>query len=118
LLVASKQAEYSKRSYEKKMSTPEGRAEMALKGKLKRYSITESQYFDMLAKCEDRCMICGEAEKATDSRGNTKTLCVDHDHSTGEVRGLLCNDCNRGIGLLGDDPERLMAAARYLVGGK
>ncbi len=43
-------------------------------------------------------------------------LMVDHDHTTGEVRGLLCHNCNRAIGLLREDPERLRRAIEYLEG--
>jgi hypothetical protein len=40
---------------------------------------------------------------------------IDHDHVTGQVRGLLCNNCNRGIGYFGDDPQVMTAAARYVA---
>lgn len=53
------------------------------------------------------CEICGVTEA-------TVTLCVDHNHETGMLRGLLCNNCNAGIGLLGDSADRLEAAAKYL----
>jgi hypothetical protein len=41
-------------------------------------------------------------------------LCVDHDHRSGAVRGLLCNACNTALGLLGEQPDRFREAAKYL----
>lgn len=41
-------------------------------------------------------------------------LQVDHNHKTGEVRGMLCGPCNRAVGLLKDDPERMAALIHYL----
>ncbi len=52
------------------------------------------------------CELCGKAEKTR--------LCLDHDHATGAFRGWLCRVCNAGIGLLGDTPESLERALRYL----
>ena len=51
-----------------------------------------------------QCVICGSQEK----------LVVDHDHKTGNIRGLLCNHCNRGLGHFRDDPMLLEFAAQYL----
>lgn len=56
----------------------------------------------------DRCAICEEMTQ----------LQVDHDHESGRVRGMLCGSCNRGIGLLKDDPNALRRAARYIAGGE
>lgn len=62
---------------------------------------------------EGLCAICHQPE--TVKYGDrVKDLAVDHDHETGEVRGLLCNNCNRALGMFGDSAERLLAAARYL----
>jgi hypothetical protein len=54
------------------------------------------------------CVICGSNEK----------LVVDHDHKTGEIRGMLCNHCNRGLGHFRDDPELLEFARIYLLSSK
>jgi hypothetical protein len=73
----------------------------------RQYGLTEDNLAQMLAAQDGRCPICGVtlAEVVAD---------VDHDHETGRVRGVLCHRCNRTIGLFGDDPLRLRAAAQYL----
>ena len=88
----------------------------------KTYNITPEQYELMLQAQHGLCRICGRPEVMTDSRGNVRRLCVDHDHSCcqGErscgqcVRGLLCNICNRVLGMMADDPKRLLAMVGYL----
>lgn len=64
----------------------------------------------MLEQFGNTCGICG----ATESSGGKKQLHVDHDHTTGKIRGLLCNHCNLGIGHFKDDTELLQAAIKYL----
>lgn len=64
--------------------------------------------FDALPKF---CQICGK----TGTNDSLKDkLHVDHDHATGEIRGMLCDNCNKGLGCFKDDPERLLAAIYYL----
>ena len=80
---------------------------IALAQRAKKYGITPEQYEEMETAQAGLCRIC--------ERVPVTSLRVDHDHETGRVRGLLCHDCNSGIGLLGDDRERIMRAAIYLT---
>jgi hypothetical protein len=72
-----------------------------------RYGITLEQYEAQLDKQGGVCAICCNPP-------TTRRLCVDHNHETGEVRGLICNSCNRGLGYLKDDSRLLKAAVQYL----
>lgn len=78
----------------------------------KRYGITLDDYTDMLIKQDYSCAICGNSPE--EGRNNTYKLSVDHCHTTGEVRGLLCQKCNTGLGLLGDSYESILKALNYL----
>lgn len=72
-----------------------------------RYGVTPAQYDAMVEAQGGQCSICGTAP------GGEK-LVVDHMHSTGRVRSLLCRKCNSAIGLLRDDPDVIYAAAAYV----
>lgn len=74
------------------------------------YGITLDDYDRIYEDQNGVCAICHLPQMST---RNTR-FCVDHDHDTGEVRGLLCDSCNRGIGLLKDDPRLLERAPQYL----
>jgi hypothetical protein len=76
----------------------------------RRFGVDLDKYNRMLADQDGRCAICGSDYPGVPGR----RFCVDHDHATGVVRALLCNGCNNGIGMLGDDPNRVRAAAAYL----
>ena len=80
------------------------------RGQLRRYGLTEERYEEMLNAQGGRCKICGTA----DHLDQDQLLCVDHDHCTGAVRGLLCGNCNRMLGHARDRPEVLLTAAIYL----
>ena len=58
------------------------------------------------------CEICKIDLVAGCKSGNAQ--CIDHDHSTNKIRGVLCSHCNRGLGIFKDNPEILREAARYL----
>ena len=82
---------------------------------VKRYGLDPEQFMSMLVRQNNACMICQVPFGA-------KAPHIDHDHaccsggkSCGQcVRGLLCADCNKGLGLFKDDPERLRSAIEYL----
>lgn len=75
-----------------------------------KYGITEDQYNQMLLDQEGVCAICKGGNKFK----KPWNLAVDHDHDTGKVRGLLCQACNRTLGLIGESVNALRAAADYL----
>lgn len=75
-----------------------------------RYGLTLERYIEMLDLQGGHCAICG----ATEPGGNSSVWHVDHCHSSGRVRGLLCGACNRGLGQFRDDPDRLRSAVDYL----
>lgn len=70
------------------------------------YGLSREEWLLMLASQDGRCAIC--------QRATTATLHVDHDHTTGRIRGLLCRNCNVALGLFRDDAEALTRAAAYL----
>ena len=87
-------------------ATPEKRRKWMLKGV---YNITPEEY-DAIARAQDYvCAICKQ------ECPSGQHLSIDHCHDSGEVRGLLCKTCNRAIGQLKDNPERVLAAYQYLA---
>ena len=81
----------------------------------KKHGCSKEQYTKIYAAQGGRCAVCG-AEKAGRfcGAGKAETLCVDHDHETGVIRGLLCGHCNCGLGHMRDNPVLLRRAADYL----
>jgi hypothetical protein len=75
-----------------------------------KYGITLDKYKTMLIAQNHSCAIC----KTKDPMGPTGEFVVDHCHTSGKVRGLLCNHCNTGLGKLGDTVESLEKAISYL----
>lgn len=72
------------------------------KYRAKQYGLTLEEYEDYFDNAS--CGICGIKEN----------LCLDHNHSTGEIRGVLCKNCNSGLGYLQDNIELLSAAQEWL----
>lgn len=76
------------------------------------YGVTAEEFDQKLAEQGGRCAICGTTDTSRSRHGR---FTVDHDHASGDVRGILCGPCNMAIGLLQDNPDTLLAAAAYLL---
>ena len=75
----------------------------------RKYGITEEQYKIMVIQQNNKCLICGKS-----SNNQIRRLAIDHCHTTGKIRGLLCDNCNLGLGAFQDNPEILQSAIKYL----
>lgn len=88
-----------------KRKLSQSRKEWSRKAYLKRtYGITPEEYDDMNKSQNGGCAICSSVQR----------LAIDHDHATGNIRGLLCHNCNRGLGMFYDNKESLLNAMNYL----
>ena len=85
-----------------------GRDPWSLKRRCDRRGITVEQLFNAFETQESKCKICPKSITIEDSA-------IDHNHATGEFRGLLCKNCNRALGLFQDSPTILSKAAAYLL---
>ena len=74
------------------------------------YKISEIDYENLILKQNNLCAICGY----TQIEKNRFFPCIDHDHSTGKVRGILCSACNKGLGYFKDNISYLENAIKYL----
>lgn len=79
-----------------------------LKKRCARYGMSETQFWDMYTDQNKQCKICCLEIEAENSA-------IDHNHSTGEIRGILCKTCNRALGLFRDSPKVLENALDYLM---
>lgn len=93
-------------------ANPEQSKHHQLKNK---FGISIQEYREMQQIRKNKCDICDKSEVVFSRRGNKiRDLSVDHNHKTSRVRGLLCQGCNKGIGLLREDIKILNAAIKYL----
>jgi hypothetical protein len=100
--AASKVWRQNNPGYHKKRYRTQNGYEKHLKRK---YGITLTEFNQMAARQDYKCAICDSDDE---------TLNLDHNHDTNKNRGLLCGDCNKGIGLLQDNPTVLTKAAQYI----
>ena len=98
----------SKNRYSKRLRTGAA-SKFNWKYRLKRrFGLTELEFLSVLEVQNSRCAICFSKSKTN------RKLSVDPDHSTGKVRGLLCDTCNRGLGFFQDNVSLLLSAIKYL----
>jgi len=103
-----KKTKAGKESNRKYRLKPEVKVRYA-ESRIKRlYGITTKDYWELVALQGGVCAICNKSDG--------KKLHIDHDHETKVVRGLLCGNCNRGLGLFKEDLEILNRAREYLNG--
>jgi hypothetical protein len=76
----------------------------------KTYGITQQDYLNMLVEQNHKCKICGKDELQT----KYNKLVVDHNHATGEVRALLCTQCNIALGMAQESIDILLSMISYL----
>jgi hypothetical protein len=91
--------------------TREERREYHLQSKFK---MSTKEFNELVISQKNVCAICGCSETAKDKIGRIKPLSVDHDHKTGKIRGLLCINCNTGIGVFKEDKQIMMSAIKYM----
>jgi hypothetical protein len=103
-----KQTEAGKRSNNKYRNKPEVKEKIKDRRLQIRYGITMAEYWNMVAVQGGVCAIC--------MKPDGKKLHVDHDHKSGKIRGLLCGNCNKALGLFKDDTKILVTALSYLNG--
>lgn len=77
----------------------------------RKYGISVGDVDAMAREQKNKCLLCGRGP-------GKRALHLDHDHATGRIRGLLCYSCNRAIGHFRDDPDLMLRAALYVMGGE
>ena len=99
----------NKQKADYKLNHPERVKRSQLKGLLKKkFNITIEEYDHILESQNHVCKICSQ------TCTQNHRLSIDHDHTTGKVRGLLCNPCNVGLGRFNDNIDLLDRAIQYL----
>lgn len=86
----------------------------------KKYGMDDNEFDSWWIVFKGKCGICqSDLKMPLLQKGQPlDVVAIDHDHSTGQIRGLLCNACNKGLGLFHDSIDILESAKRYLQNGK
>lgn len=88
--------------------------EAVARSNLKLSGMTPETYDALLQSQNGVCAICRQAETSRHWGGTLRRLAVDHCHTTGVIRGLLCARCNMGLGYFSESRERMQAAIAYI----
>lgn len=102
----------STETHRRRLASPEGPAVQQRKNlrvRLTKYRLTQAELEALHVSQHGACAICEVGVSLTG-----QAAAIDHDHLTGDVRGLLCRACNQAIGIMRDSPARLRAAASYI----
>lgn len=97
---------YIKNVEKQRLSSAKWKVENPVRNLAHRYKTTEEIMQGHIDRADGKCEACGEVPY--------KALNVDHCHSTGNIRGMLCGNCNRALGLLKDSPETLLGLLSYI----
>lgn len=79
----------------------------------KKYGMTEADWANMFLHQGGKCAICGDWLDLA-FHGHDSKIHIDHNHTTGKVRGMLCSACNHAVGFLRDNPKLALKVANYL----
>jgi len=103
-----------KRDKKRYKDNPQSRKETAKWAAIKwKFGLSKNDWLEILSAQRGLCLVC-EVPLTTEAPRKETSACLDHDHRTNKVRGLLCARCNQGIGLLQDSSAIVLRAAEYL----
>lgn len=102
-------AVYTSKEYREKRKDNPIYTKAKRKHKVKKYGLSEQDYKSLIEKHNNQCAICGLKQSDT-----WRLLSIDHNHETNKVRGLLCSNCNLGLGYFKDNIELLKGAIEYV----
>ena len=94
---------------ESKSQSPKRKRELHL---LRKFNMTLNDYDQMVERQGDKCALCPATKPG--GRHTDASWCIDHDHVSGKIRELLCNDCNMVLGIVQDSPEHLLRMVKYI----
>lgn len=108
---------FSRNHYSYRSECNECRSDLfSAKNREKTFGISTEEYQQKLVDQNNVCAICGRQDHYRNRSGHgIRNLAVDHNHETGQIRGLLCGWCNRAVGFLREDPDLARQLADYLV---